>query len=547
MAVSASQLGRLIGTVVIAAVFGSFAWAQAPIANGTGSIPSGTTATSRTVQGRVINALTGATIARALVSLNNRSVLTDSEGRFAFPDFTDASASAIVTKPGFAPSASGLAAGAVTRQRITDLDATIELKLYPDAVISGTLTDGDGLPLERVPVSLLRQYMQPDGLRWQPVRTVQTTSRGEFRFREPAGRFRLSVNSAVRTDVVLPVTYPGRSASDGLDYFELTTGQERQIDLRARTSPSYQVTVRVEPAETRGLQFSAVTGTGESLQVPLAGQTNSGVLVSLPSGSFTLRGTMQNRETMLTGSARVTVTGPRTDPVVLHLEPAATLPVELSIDSSSSNGSTTSTGIAQVLQAPNARQFNLRLQRLDESSPLMNQDIQLRMNDDKTESFQVPPGRYRLVANAGGAWFIESATYGVANLMTSEITIGSGGGGGTPIRLVVSNARGTLSGTVKLTASPSGAADTIWLYLIPKGPSLGAINPIGLGNNGSATATFTVTVAPGSYLAVAMDHRSEQDLRDPGVIAKLSTAKTVEVTAAATSNVDLEITQGAAN
>jgi hypothetical protein len=544
-----SQLGRCLAGLTLAAALGCAAWGQMPASTGAATGQSGTSAaTGRTVQGRVVNALSGATIARALVSLNNRSVLTDSEGRFAFPDFTDASASAMVSKPGFSATASGALAGA-GRQRIADLDASLELKLYPDAVISGTLTDGEGLPLERVSVLLMRQTMQSDGMRWLPIRNVQTTHRGEFRFREPAGRFRLSVNALVRADVVLPVLYPGQSASDGLGYFQTAPGEEKQIDLRARTSPAYQVTVRLEPAEMRGLQFSAVTSEGESFPVPLAGMSNGGVLVSLPTGSFTLRARLENREALFTGAARVTVTGPRSEPVTIHLEPAASLPVELSIDQTNASSANSYGQIAQAFAAPDARQFNLRLERLDESPGLMNQDIQLRINDDKSEAFQVPPGRYRLLANGGGGqWYIESATYGVANLMTSEISIGSGGGGGTPIRLVVSSAKGTVSGTVKLPANTSGTADAIWIYLIPRGPSLGPIYPILLGINGAATATFTQTIPPGSYLAVAMNHQSEQDLRDPEVQARLSTAgKTVEIAAGATANVDLETAPDSVN
>ena len=48
-----------------------------------------------------------------------------------------------MTKPGFNPTATGGNMGFMN-QRITNLDVTLELKLYPDAIITGTLTDAEG-------------------------------------------------------------------------------------------------------------------------------------------------------------------------------------------------------------------------------------------------------------------------------------------------------------------------------------------------------------------------------------------------------------------
>jgi Carboxypeptidase regulatory-like domain len=546
---STCKLGLRVGVAM--AMLAGFTGAQMPggvtlgtplVANGSNSSqPAATTAVVRTLQGRVVNALDGAAIARALVTLNNRSVLTDSEGRFSFPDFSDQQASARVTKPGFNQTATGSNMGN-PNQRIANLDSTIELKLYPDAIISGTLTDADGVPLDRVQVTLLRQMLLPDGLRWQQIHGMQTNLHGEFRFREPGGRFRLSVGYAVKGDIVLPLTYPGHTSGDGLDYFEVTSGQEKQVDLRARTSPGYQVAVRVDPSDVRGVQFTAVTGNGESFPVMMTGQSQGAFLVSLPTGSFTLRGRMNDRDMSMEGSTRVTVTGPKSDPVVLHLEAAASLPIELSVDPTSTTSTGSSSGIAQSLQIPNVQQFNLRLHRLDDNST-MNQDIPARMGDDKMQAFQVPPGHYRLIANGGGSWYIESATYGVTNAMTSDISIGSGGGGGTPIRIVVNNTKGKITGTVRYPSSGQ-MPDMVWVYLIPRGPSLVPLSPIMLGNNGAASTTFTMNVPPGSYLAVAMDHQATVDLRDSEVIAKFSTAaKTVDVTTSATATIDLDIAQ----
>ena len=74
----------------------------------------------------------------------------------------------------------------------------------------------------------------------------------------------------------------------------MSSGQEKQIDLRARTSRGYPVAVKVEPSDVRGVQFTAVTANGDSFPVPMTGQSQGGVfLVSMPTGSFTTAWTLQ--------------------------------------------------------------------------------------------------------------------------------------------------------------------------------------------------------------------------------------------------------------
>jgi hypothetical protein len=138
------------------------------------------------------------------------------------------------------------------------------------------------------------------------------------------------------------------------------------------------------------------------------------------------------------------------------------------------------------------------------------QDIPLRQGEDKRYEFRVPPGRYKLQAFSGGQWYVESATAGVTNLMTSELVIASGGSG-TPIQIVANNLQGMVNVTVRLTPN----ADNLVLYFIPRGPSLAQVNPFTLFNTGSATASFSTSLPAGSYLAVVLDHPVQDDMWFP--------------------------------
>jgi hypothetical protein len=135
---------------------------------------------------------------------------------------------------------------------------------------------------------------------------------------------------------------------------------------------------------------------------------------------------------------------------------------------------------------------------------------------------------------------VESATYGQVNLLGGEIVIGQGAAG-TPIRLVVDNRTGSVSGTVRMPDSVTNA----WVYLISQTPSLGVANVVTV----VAPGTFSTKVPIGSYNVMALDHQLHVDLRDPDVVKGFSTAvKSVDITAdgAATIQLDLAREKGGA-
>jgi len=397
----------------------------------------------------------------------------------------------------------------------------------------------------------------PQGTRPQMIAAAMTNTRGEYRFRQAPGRYQVVVEFVSKTretgETVLPETFPQASDSDTSSYFDVGSGEEKHIDLRPRTGIGYPVEVKVEGSDAaRGVQFTALTSSNEVFNVGFAGQVSPGTYqIMLPPGSYVLRGRVMTKDEVLNGSAKMTVTGRTNDPVILHLEPTTTVPVELAIDNASVGASSfapptsTSTGstssvMTQSTAPPDLNQFNLRLISLTEQYPNgQEEQIQLQQREDKTYAFHVAQGRYRLEAFGGGRWYAESASYGVDNLMSSDIVIASGGTS-PPIRLVVNNAKGTAQATV--TIPPNG--DGVWVYLVPRTPSLTPINPMMVFDNGTGVGTAAMSVPAGSYVAIAVDHQLEEDLRNPEVVAKFSAqAKQVEVAASATATVALELAQ----
>jgi hypothetical protein len=501
----------------------------------------GTTTTAaavRTLTGRVINGKTGGAVPRALVTINTRSVLTDALGRFEFPGFTDSQAVARAQKPGFASSLDANQQQAMVR--ITDMDAPIELKLYPDGIITGTVTGRDGLPLTRISVSLLRAQYNIVGMQSFNAGFSQTDSHGQFRFRQPPGRYRISLRYTPRAPdsgfAVLPVQFPETSSSHDSGFFELSSGQELNIDLRPRSGPSYTVMLHTDLDEGRGnLRIEATGAGGESFDVGAQRSGQQGEYrVNLPNGTYLLHALMQQQDAALEGTTRVTVAGRNPDPVDLHLSPVASIPVDFSMDL---DPATTTSTVVNSPPSPTVQNLNLYFHSLAAIEG-QNSDIRPTAGPDKTFNFRLPAGRYRLTGGFGGGfWHVESANYGQSNLLTDELVMAAGATGST-LRVVVSNSSGQISGTIEPVPAAGSTVSPGWVYLVPQFPSLTPFTQLRI----STTGAWSASLAPGTYQAIAVSDPIQADLRDPAVAARYTRlGKPVVVTDAVKATLTLDL------
>ena len=199
-----------------------------------------------TVLGKVINASTGAPVPRALVRMNNRAVLTDHEGNFRFDQNTDSSANVLVTKPGFSASTEVQEPGNVFLQG-AQLGVPLELRLYPEALLTGTVIAPDGTPLPRISVVAMRSYFDESGHRWLATGQEQTDSHGNFRLPVTAGEYRLETRytplDRTTGEAVLPITVPGESSSNTSQTIRIHSGEEQHFELRPGVSPTHSVSV----------------------------------------------------------------------------------------------------------------------------------------------------------------------------------------------------------------------------------------------------------------------------------------------------------------
>ncbi len=510
-----------------------------------GSVAGSTNATRTApdlLAGRVLNAVTGGPVGRALVQIGDRAMLTDSEGRFRFEQPGQSAAMLRLTKPGFSTNPEQMETA--VNAGLDDSDpASLTLEVWPEGLLTGTVMAPDGEPLFRISVMARRDVFDEQGHRRQIMGQTQTDSHGRFRIPVTEGSYVLetqfSPRGFERDEAVLPVTFPAASSSSSGDLIHVGSGEQQEVQLRPGVSRTHIVTLPLEAGdEAPGLRVTAQASDGTSFSANAMRSLEPGaVRLNLPSGTYALHVTRFSRDGMQYGESKVTVPDHDVSGAMLHLAALSGIPVELVVDTSSAQtpagGNGGRTG-ATAPNPPNIIQFNLVLEPVDTdvTSPFQF-GVRPTQQRDNSALITAPPGVYRLNASGSGGWYVRSATSRGTDLMREPLTV-SPGSSPSPITLVVSNQTGSLQGTVKLAGTPSAC----WIYLIANAPALPAV----IIRRSDLSGSFRITdVPPGSYRAVAFPYRHSANLEDPAVLNRFAThLGSVSVSAGAAANLDLE-------
>jgi hypothetical protein len=473
---------------------------------------SAASAAPSTVSGQVINAVTGLPVARALVRLNDRAVLTDHDGKFEFDQNTEDNGNIMIIKPGFSSSATDSETPNIYYQG-DQLATPLRLVLYPEAVLTGTVLGPEGEPMSGITVNALRSLYDEGGRRVMNAGQAQTDSHGNFRMPVPAGSYRIETRYVAKDRTtglaVLPVVLPPDTSSDTLDEIRIRSGEEQHFDLRPAVRHTHRVTATVDSSE-HGVGFARITArssNGSTLQInpTSSGETGSGEMtMELPQDTYTLMARRNNPELPEAAEARVTVPDHDISGVVFHFSPIPSIPVELLIDESSTSDN----------GQPSLQQFNLMLENDQPDLEQQSSAVRLTTLANHAFGFLAPPGSYHLQARGTGEWYVKSVGNGVSDVLQQGLVVAPGAGG-TPLRVMVSNQTASLQGTVKLNGTPSVG----WVYLIPTTPSAESVFSMRSNAEGAFSSAH---LPPGSYQAIAFEHRHSANYRDPDVLGALA-------------------------
>lgn len=197
---------------------------------------------SCSIQGRVVNAVSGEAVKKADIVLARRESQQDqryttassSSGWFAMQDIEPGRYSLTATKRGYAH----LVYGAHGRGRpgaALSLDpgqrlADIVLRMSPQAVIAGRVVDEEGDPVPNIELQLLRYSYRRGKRKLEPWENSNTNDLGEYRlFGLSPGKYYLSATPAegplyAGRQSYAPTYYPGTNDPAGASALELQPG-----------------------------------------------------------------------------------------------------------------------------------------------------------------------------------------------------------------------------------------------------------------------------------------------------------------------------------
>ena len=484
-----------------------------------------------TVSGQVLNAKTGVPMARVLIQANAQAGFTSAEGRFQFTD-PGGIKSLQFTKPGFWTSPEQRDPQSVTVNASAS-EVNLEIELWPEAILTGTVTSSEGDPLPQIAVTAQRSLLQSGVRQTLPAGTTLTDAHGGFRMPVPAGDYVLQTRYAApdfnRSLAILPVQVPAHSVEDGTDTIHITSGQELHFDLHSQLATAFHITLPLDESATqRTPSISVTTANGATYQPPRR-VTSEGIELDLPSGVYKLSARM----TAPDGDriAHLTLTVPERDSVgpALHLELVPSVPVVVTADLSSASSAATGGS-----SPPDASGLNLQLEpRASAFSEDGGQLIRLAVRGAGGTSFRVPPGAYRLAGGEDSGWTIESATYGGVDLLTQPLVVGTNVGA-EPIRIVVARASGTVTGVTRRAGVPASC----WVVFVADAGTL----PHFFIRRSESSGDFSVSGLPfRRFNLLALPLLSSADFGDPAVLDRFQTyVQKIEVTPSSSAALTLE-------
>jgi Carboxypeptidase regulatory-like domain len=493
------------------------------------------------VSGTVVDSVTGEPVRRALVTVGEFAVLTDSGGAFQLDGLPPGEFGVTARKPGF------FSEQDLTPSPLPPLiiktgpnSAPVSLKLVPAGGILGRVVNGEGQGLEDLPVRVYQFRLMDGRKRWDQSRTTMTDEQGAFRIGSlQPGTYYLSAGPGYhRGWVRAPESTPARGYSElfyqaGHDLasanpLAVAPGQKVQADLLLKLENFYEVSGVVTGYEpSMGIGLSLTTETGSPLPLPIRIDRRAGEFhARVPRGTYKLRAMAQDSSATMHLTVHSDITG-----LQLALQPARIIPV--------------------ITQAPPLRRENGRnmpqpwempaanVQLIPQSPSLQPSEYFIRPLGDQAHrlfGFQgVEPGTYFVQVTAVRAGYVQSVRCGDVDLLQEDLHVTSAPP--EPIEVVIGDGPARLTGTVAgmQTKTPAGVLAV---------PDHGSIHRLQITYT-APDGTFQIpNLAPGEYSVLALDRLDSLEYRNAEVLGPyLSHAVHVTLAPNAEAKVTLNLVQ----
>src|SRR4051794_13629205 len=451
--------------------------------------------------GHVVNALTGEPVKKANIRLvsnrrgNNTGVagsfaLTDramngqgysatseADGTFRMEAIEPGSYNLSGNKAGFLntnygakkPNQPGTAVTLSPSQQITD----ITLSFFPQAVITGKVTDGDGDPVTGGMVQVVRQTWMRGKLRYMPQGGGQINDLGEYRVanlspgkhyrsvqQPPMGRMGMQEQAVTpgKPDIRLVRTYyPGTTVLASATPIEIKAGQDLTgMDIRMQSAQTYHIrgkvagnipegstehaSINVSPRDSEAFAFFG----GRSNVKP----DGTFDIAGIAPGSYTLNYFVMSGNIRSAGHQDVDVGAADVDGVALTLTPPGAMRGVVRVEG-------TPQANTSLLDAANVH-ISLTPSDLGRMmGPMPNAKV---AKDGSFTLDNISPGKYFVQANAPNGTYLKSVRYGSAEILGRELDLSGGAGG--EIEVVYHYGPGEVDGTIQQPQNASSGVST---------------------------------------------------------------------------------------
>lgn len=478
-------------------------------------------AVTHVLSGVVVNAVSGAPVPYALVQIGQDAKLADQNGTFRFEALPYSGASVIARKPGYF-NEQELADNSFQPEaiKLSGETTSLTIRLTPEAVISGHVTNPQGDPVEHLPIGIKFSHIVQGRRMWEQRVSGETDEDGNFRIAElkpgtyyvaagPSYRPRIASSTETETnyDGYPRQYYPGVSDLSSAAPFRVAAGQHVSIEFSAKPAPAYRVSGVIAG-------YSAKTGVGLSL-VNQDGESGIGAGVDarsgrfeffpVPPGRYTLQANSWDRTgPQLSAQVPISVTHDLRD-VRIALQSAPAIPIILDTEftkpesAPQSIGFSTSSGSGPGNVITGSLLGNLRL--VSRTPPYQQYQAMREQNsNDPRFLFRgIMPGSYDAVAELGSSTYVASMSCGGVDLLREPLVV-TAGSDAQPIEATLRDDAASLRGSVK---SEAQAADPqARVLVLPEGRPTQTLQALPVGRDGSFQLQ---NLPPGDYEIFAFD------------------------------------------
>jgi Carboxypeptidase regulatory-like domain len=416
------------------------------------------------VEGSVVNLVQGAPLSNAHVLLTaadspqkTLSVTTSPDGRFTFRDVSPGTYRLSASRRGFVDD--GHEASSVTLQHGQELKGIV-MQLAPFATIAGRVLDDSGEPLTGATIEILQPVYLNHQRAFVPVSLASTNDLGEFRAHTlvPGGYLvRTDFRDSNRKLGYTPTYYPNGRAANSATYLTVAPGQTLDgIQFQLRRVPLFAIRGRIGGATGSGMRTVWIQATANGEWIP-----NGKEVVPVHEGAFEICGVRPGRYVIAvdefgatggaTASARLEVEVVDHDVEGMELNPAAMpeLNGRVVMESSAKRDPKT-----YATQKGSPIVINL-VPRVDPE-----QTNPPRGPVDASGAFQLTGGSAQVydveMLNLAPDLYLKAVRFGQADVTVSGVdrTLGAG----AELTLVLSDAGGSVEGTVTGAAGPATSA-----------------------------------------------------------------------------------------